>query len=154
MKCVEIKYPGNSKTYWFGVPRALERYVTQTDRVLCGSDEKNSWGVVVNVYRAATPSDITELTGGRELKMIRGIEYEASISEFSIPRSVRNSRPSVEKLANRIKEYYRGGKFNTNVVFTIDSWGKMTLTDGFTAFLVARMFGEPELCGILCAGQE
>ena len=151
MKCVGVKYKGSNKIYYFSVPKVLEQYVGKRNKVECGNIENNTHGVVVDVREDMTDGEIKELTGGRELQKIRGVMYKANLSELALPSRVQGSKPAVGKLTSRIEEYYKTGSFKANVEFEVDGYGRISLVDGYTAFLVARMFNRPFLYGILKA---
>lgn len=151
MKCVGVRYKGNNKIYYFSVPKVLEQYVGKRNKVECGNVESSRNGIVVDVREDVTEDEIKELTGGRELQKIRGVMYKADLSQLALPKRMQGSKPAIGKITSRIEEYYKTGNFKADVEFEVDSNGRITLEDGYTAFLVARMFNRGFLYGILKA---
>lgn len=60
---------------------------------------------------------------------------------IKVPRSFAATIPMTEKLMNRVEEWRRYGKFETEIFVDND----MNLFDGYTSYLVYRMFGVPSV---------
>ena len=65
------------------------------------------------------------------------------LSKIHIPYdwNLASTNPSVDKISQRINEYYQSGRFKSVVLCHPDG----TLRDGYTAYLVAKMFGHDTL---------
>lgn len=71
------------------------------------------------------------------LKNILTITTCVDMDKIKIPRYLKQSIPSGEKIAARVNEYKANKRFNTEVRVSEDG----TLEDGYTAYLVAKMLG-------------
>jgi len=147
MHIVRVKTNENDKAKWLEVPHRFSDRVYKGDTVMCEIDGKIFTGVTTtNVMHGDGVEEL--LSQKREhfehLRVI-GKKTYVSMSAITVPVIFNNSRPDKEKLFTRITELYTRGKFDTFVKFTKD----LHLLDGYSAYLVARMFDHEKLEGFV-----
>lgn len=122
--------PGDKKMYWFYIHEDIEDEVYEGSEVLCTTKLGLSYGKV----EYTTDKSNVNL---KSLKPIVAIKKTIAIPDIIVPYSFRKSRPGTYKIERRISEFYDTGSFKTNII--VNSVG--ILKDGYTAYLVAKMFG-------------
>lgn len=138
------------KPRWHEVPESLAYKINKGDTLLCFHKNYEVTGkATTNVMHG---DGIEELLGQSkshfdDLKVLAKFE-EFIMEDIKIPDIFSSTYPSIEKINKRLEEYYDSGKFNTLVKLNHDN----LMLDGYTAYLVARMFGEKTLLGIKVEG--
>lgn len=79
---------------------------------------------------------------------IIGEKVSVPVKDIVVPEVFSGTKPQISKLAQRIKEYYFGDSFKTPVVFEKTDEGYV-IADGYTAYLVCKMFNVEELSGYI-----
>ncbi len=148
MKYVAIKHkPEHQNLWYFKVPAGLSKYVDVGCNVICDTRYGAAKGRVEYILDGV-PDTVLETIGNCvPSKSIIAVETDVNMSDITIPYSFELSAPNVSKLDERIKEYYRFARFNTKVEF----YANGTLKDGYSAYLVARMFDHNTLHGMVFA---
>lgn len=149
MKYVGVKHqPDQEQIYWFSVPDALEKMVFVGAKVWCNTRIGITTGKIVMIMDGFTEPDAKRIIGDYfPLKQLAAVEREFEIAEIHIPWDMESSTPSPDKIAKRVSELYSTGSFNTDVSCSAE----MNLEDGYTAYLVAKMFGHNTIKGVCCA---
>ena len=75
-----------------------------------------------------------------------GEKVTVPVKDIIVPEVFADSKPQLSKIAQRIKEYYYGDGFRTPVVFNKTDDG-YEIADGYTAYLVCKMFDVESLNG-------
>ena len=147
MKYVGVKHkPEHTELYWFVVPDGLSPYVYVGSEVICDTRRGHNKGVVHVVLDGVCREEmimIAQFERDIPVKSIIAVAMDAELGEIHIPYYMQNTPPAAEKIARRVNEFYELGRFDTPVIFTQD----MNLQDGYTAYLVATMFGQETLHG-------
>lgn len=145
MKYVSVRHkPNQSKVWWFSVPTELENKITVGANVLCSTSKGVSPGQIVSVLDGVEQENAEKIIGNRfPLKSILAVSVDFELSSIHIPLDFILTKPSVSKIKERIEELYKYGRFYTPVIFTSDR----ELSDGYTAYLVAKMFNHKTLSG-------
>ena len=132
----------DAKVWWFKVPKKLQDKVYIGADVLCLTKRGMVSGEIVSIIEGMSQDTVVELTGGYPpSKSIIAVYDDVPLDELYIPEGFLASRPSPKKIFKRILEFYKTGNFNTSVVVSTDG----ELRDGYTAYLVAKMFGAETL---------
>lgn len=149
MKYIAVKHkPEHRDVFWFAVPETLEDKVFAGSKVICNTKYGDASGEVVWVLEGYEQRDAESIVGNFfPLKSIIAVEVECDVEDIHIPYDLAMSNPSPNKIAKRMAEYYDSGKFSTPTIFAPD----FTLRDGYTAYLVAKMFGHDTLRGFCLA---
>lgn len=152
MKYVGVKHkPEHTNLYWFAVSGELATYVGVGSKVLCDTRKGHQKGVVQIVLDGVSEDEMLRIAQfSRQylpVKNIIAVEMDAELKDIHIPYSMEETPPSAEDIAKRVNEFYEHGRFDTPVIFTQD----MNLQDGYTAYLVATMFGHETLHGFCVA---
>lgn len=145
MKYVSVRHkPEHTNVWWFSVPTELSNKVTVGAEVLCNTKKGCSPGRIVSVLDNVGQADAEKIVGNHfPLKSIFAVSVDLEMSRIHIPLDFMAASPSSYKIEKRVDEFYRCGKFDTPVIFTSDG----TLRDGYTAYLVAKMFDHDTLRG-------
>lgn len=145
MKYVAVKHkPTHTNVWWFVVPEELEEIVHVGAEVLCDTRKGNSTGKVEYILDGLSQNDAEKIIGNHfPLKSLIAVNVDYDMSGIHIPYEVASSNPSPDKICQRVAEFYATGMFNTPVIFSADG----NLRDGYTAYLVAKMFGHDTLRG-------
>lgn len=148
MKYVGVKHkPEHTKLYWFAVPDGLAPHVGVGSEVLCDTRKGHNKGIVQIVLDGVSEDEMLRVAQFNRqylpVKNIISVALDAELGEIHIPYFMENTPPTPEKIAKRVSEFYELGRFDTPVIFTQD----MNLQDGYTAYLVATMFGQETLHG-------
>lgn len=152
MNIVGIKHPNDktNKMYWFKLPEENVN-VSLGELLIC--DTKNGWSVgqVEKIFYGLSNSEVRSIAKSRPTKKVIGRYIGKPIESIVVPSYCINSFPSPNKLTSRIKEYYNWRNdqsfemFKTKVLFDRNN----VLKDGYTAYLVAKMFDRPILYGCI-----
>lgn len=148
--CVRHK-PDSARVFWFAVPEELSPFVHMNSEVLCDTKKGKNKGTVIAVMDGITEDGMLLVARFDRkylpVKNIIAVEMDAELKDIHIPYSMEETPPSAEDIAKRVNEFYEHGRFDTPVIFTQD----MNLQDGYTAYLVATMFGHETLHGFCVA---
>lgn len=140
MKVAMVKHSPNGKIFWFEIPEEYEDRIRVGSRVACETAYGQKYGIVIGADLNA--DDVKELmiAGGATfpLKKIGSITEMIRIDDIKIPSHFASTTPKDEKLAKRFLEMYHTGKFDTNIAVNARGY----LTDGYSAYLVARYMGQ------------
>lgn len=149
MKYVAIKHkPEHTNVWWFSVPEELEDKVYIGAEVLCLTRKGKATGKIVSIMDGISQTDAEKIIGNHfPLKAVFAVNVEFPLEEIHVPMEYSSTNPTPEKIAKRVNEFYSSGKFNTPVIFTPDG----NLRDGYTAYLVAKMFEHNTLRGFCMA---
>lgn len=140
--------PNQTTVYWFKVPQKLAPYVRIGAEVHCDTRRGTQKGNIVSLIDGMTEEQIKPLIGDHTpMKHITAVMTDLDMNSIHVPWSLVNTNPNPSKIEKRVKEFYRRGMFDTEVRFT-DSGALM---DGYTAYLVAKMFGHDTLRGLIIA---
>lgn len=140
MNIVEVKHDvEHKKSYWFEVPDELVNVIQEGTYLICNTACGKQAGIAQsNVLSGDGIERMATMCGATlPLRKVVGVEYNILIEKVKIRYGMTKSLPGKSKLVKRINEYYERGCFNTAVV--LDKQG--FLKDGYTAYLVAKMFG-------------
>lgn len=145
MKYVAVKHkPEHRNVWWFSVPEELEDKVYVGAEVLCATSKGNASGKVESILDGVPQSTAEAIIGDHfPLKTIYAVKVDMNIEDIHVPIAFLDSNPDAEKIKERIKEWYSTAKFNTPILFSPDG----NLKDGYTAYLVAKMFEHDTLKG-------
>lgn len=145
MKYVAVRHkPTHANVFWFAVPDELDGIVRVGADVICSTRRGDSTGVIASILDGVSQEDAEKIIGEHfPLKELIAVSTDYDIGEIHIPYNIASSNPNPEKIAQRMTEFYGTGRFNTAVLFSPDG----NLRDGYTAYLVAKMFGHDTLRG-------
>ena len=151
MKYVAVKHqPDNEISYWFEVPYGLEDVVGVGKDVLCNTRRGDMTGYIVSIMDGVPEDVAVRIVGNRfPLKNILAVSAEFKVSDIFIPWELTQEMPEPDEIAQRINEFYEYGSFRIPVSFTDTG----TLLDGYSAYLVAKMFGHETLKGYCVSSQ-
>lgn len=151
MKYVGVKHKDNQPTvYWFVVPDNIEKYVSIGTKVVCNTRRGDADGIVVMLLDGIEQESVKSIIGNHfPLKNIVGVYMDMKLSDIHIPWDTYSSNPSAYKIAKRVLDLYTSSEFNTRVLFSLSG----DLLDGYTAYLVSKMFDRETLSG-LCITDE
>ena len=138
---VGVQHKSNdNKIFWFIVPESLADTIKLGTKVVCDTRKGRDLGLVVSIIEGA---EARHLVPYRPTREIVAVEQDFELSKIHIPYdwNLASTNPSVDKISQRINEYYQSGRFKTVVLCHPDG----TLRDGYTAYLVAKMFGHDTL---------
>lgn len=144
MNIVEIKHTEDQeKTYWFAVPEKLVPYLKKGDWVLCDTRKGKQYGVAQTGVLSGDGIERLAITNGARfpLRQVCAVRMNYPTAQIKIENGMKATRPGKKKIIARLNEYYEHGAFNT--VLIVDS--NHCLKDGYTAYLVAKMFDLPEI---------
>lgn len=151
MKYVGVKHqPDNEIAYWFEVPCNLEEVVGVGKDVLCNTRRGDMTGYIVSVMDGVPENEAIKIIGNRfPLKNIIAVSAEFKVPEIYVPWELEKELPEPEEILQRVNEFYEYGCFKIPVSFSDTG----TLLDGYSAYLVAKMFGHETLKGYCVASQ-
>lgn len=141
MKYVGVRHaPNQNSLYWFSVPEELLDYITVGTKVI--SRKGKTEGAVERVLDGFSEGEAKQISGNRyPFKSVVGAMVDYVVANIHIPWEMEASTPSPDKICCRMGEFYSTGAFKTKIVIAADG----TLLDGYTAYLVAKMFGHDSL---------
>lgn len=137
MKYVEIV--DGTTLRWFRVPDKIANHVHASSNVWYGNNDETQKEAYLDGIVIRAIDGISDIDSS--LEDIIGVKAECVMSEIKIPKRFEESRPAVAKLKRRLEELYEDGEFKTKVIVNGDN----LLLDGYTAYLVSKMFGMPAL---------
>lgn len=140
MYIVEVKHQQNAeKSYWFEVPTAMAGLIQKGDTVVCETRFGEQPGIAqTGVLSGDGIERMAKAAGAKlPLKRILAVTYKVPMENIKLHPSMAVTKPAVRKLTKRIEEFYETGAFNTKIATSADGY----LNDGYTAYLVAKMFG-------------
>lgn len=145
MMYVAIKHkPQDTKVWWFSVPEELQDKVRIGAEALCITKRGTAPGTITCIMEGIPQSKAEKIIGGHfHLKSLMAVSMDFPMEEIHIPLNFVSNNPSPEKLAKRITEFYTTGKFDTPILISPSG----SLRDGYTAYLVAKMFAHDTLRG-------
>lgn len=142
MKAAMVKHNNESKGYWFEVPDHLDGKIQPGMYVICDTAFGRRRGAVVGVLISSGADEAKRImvSSGAKFPLRQVVATEPRIihipiEDIKVPSYMTRSTPGENKIAKRFLEYYRTGQFNTRVAVNDDG----VLTDGYTAYKVARM---------------
>lgn len=142
---VPIKHTkASNRRFWFAIPEYLLSEIHENARVICKTRNGLAAGFVsADPFTLEDSKARAERQGAKfPLSEIVGVVCNLDRTNVHVPKKYsKRSRPSAEKLISRIKEYYAFGAFLTQV--SVDDQDE--LTDGYSAYLVAKMFDLPSI---------
>ena len=144
MNIVEVKHDEHQeKTYWFAVPEKLIPYLKKGDQVLCDTRKGRQYGIAQTGVLSGDGIDRLAASNGAKfpLRQVCAVKMNYPIKRIKIEDDMKASAPKKEKIIARLNEYYDHGAFNTALVVDSNHY----LRDGYTAYLVAKMFDLPEI---------
>lgn len=143
MKYVGVRHaPNQTSLYWFSVPEELLDYITVGTKVICDTRKGKTEGTVERVLDGFSEGEAKQISGNRyPFKSVVGAMADYGVANIHIPWEMEASTPSPDKICCRMGEFYSTGTFKTKIVIAADG----TLLDGYTAYLVAKMFGHDSL---------
>lgn len=145
MTAVLVKHNGESKGYWFEVPDNLTDKIQPGAHVTCnttiGWQHGKVIGTLVSNGEDETRKVMVSAGAKFPLRKVVAVERRVPIEDIKIPLYLARSTPSEDKIVKRFLEYYHTGRFNTNVTLSDNG----VLTDGYTAYKVAKMLRLPYL---------
>ena len=141
MKIIGVKHPGCKKIFYFEASDKLANKIEIGDTVICDTAKGSQIAAVAILpFGGDGALDVVQFLGSTlPLKKIISKCKAIEMNNIKIPKFF--SMPKTEKLIDRINEYRTYRSFKTRVA--VDKNNR--LTDGYTAYLVARMFGEQYL---------
>lgn len=138
--------------YWFNSSKSGANKLNIGDKVLCETCKGDKIGIVKTIIVNLPMEDAIKITNGVvPSRRIKGKTVRLKLEDITIQHQWKYTLPDPEKLGKRVAEYYRCRNENKPIVFDTDiSFSKSgVLRDGYSAFLVARMFGLEALTGIV-----
>lgn len=146
MNVVFVRHrPDQQQTYCFKVPDSLLPYMQQPFgfKVKCDTARGAQIGTVVSdllVYGEKGP-DAQGAGANAPCKKILSVLTNVPLNEIKISPEFTQTKPSRRKLAKRKREYRQRGRFYTHIAINTSGY----LTDGYTAYLVSKDLGLPQL---------
>lgn len=135
--------PKQTSVYWFEVPESMKSVIKVGSEIICQTKKGENQGTVVCVMDGISKNEAAKIIGNYfPLKKVIAVAVELDISEVHIPWEMAGHTPTVDEIANRIQEFYDKGAFG-RVLFGADN----NMLDGYSAYLVARMFGHDTIRG-------
>lgn len=152
MNIVEVCHKFGGKSFWFEVPDELKDSIHEGSSVVCSTKVGNSAGIArTSVFSGDGIEAIAVQNGATlPLKSVIAVQTSFPMSEIKIGNHMKATRPAQKKITERLKEYYKDEKFYTRV--SIDMRGY--LVDGYSAYLVAKMFDLKEIPVVLEAKRD
>lgn len=145
MKYLAIRHmPEQTRRWWFSVPKEMEDRVSIGAQVLCETSRGSATGEIMSIMDNV-PQETAEMIIGDHFPLtpIFGVEVTMKMDDIYIPPKLFLSNPDPAEIAKRMQEWYSTSTFNDSVLFAPDG----TLKDGYTAYLVAKMFDHETLRG-------
>lgn len=153
-----------TKEYWFNVPENIICDLQIGDTVYCDTFQGISEGYVTKIIEEdetngtnsiklveEKKNNVRTLIGefahwscitidANPTKSIIGKKVQYNLEDIKISKEMRRTRPALEKLQNKIAVYYMNGRKALSPII-IKSSGE--LIDGYTTYLIHKMFGLP-----------
>ena len=151
MKYVAVKHqPDNEMAYWFEVPQGLENVVSVGKDVICNTKHGDMPGRIVSIIDSVPLSEATRIIGNRfPLKNVIAVAMEFELSEIYVPWDIERILVHPTEIAARVDELYEHGGFKVPISFSSDG----RLVEGYSAYLVAKMFEHETLKGYCVSSQ-
>lgn len=153
MTFAKVKHQASpERGFWFEVAWGLWDRIHIGDEVLCDTARGLARGRVETIISGFSEDEFVKQYGFYPSADIIGVYTDyLSPDVIRIPKYLSDSRPGVDKIKKRIVEFYSKGGFKTKIEVNLN----LTLKDGYTAYLVAKMFGVNELQNCLISvGEE
>lgn len=136
MMFAQIEHPYSpDRRFWLEVPLRLRSWINVGDEVLCNTAKGLADDRVVRLIDGISDDEFEEIFGFFPTAEIVGVYSRVYLDQIIIPTKFIESIPAPEKIAKRVKELY-SGEFKTR----IETDPFLELKDGYTAYLVAKMF--------------
>lgn len=142
-------YADPDRKFWFEVPVLLQILIHVDDNVLCNTSKGLYHGRVTKVLEGLSDEEFEDAFGFLPTAEIVGVHKDIPMSEIEIPMVYGSSLPHAGKISKRVNELY-AGHFKTRI--EVDPG--FTMKDGYTAYLVARMFDLDTLPCLVSIGDE
>lgn len=141
MMFVQVIHQANPEyRFWFEVPRDLTLWVQTDYDVICNTAKGLARGKVVRLVDGLSDDEFKDLFGFFPTAEVYGVYKNMNVELIDVPEKLYLSHPAPSKIAKRVRELYAGG-FKTRI--ELDPY--LELKDGYTAYLVARMFNIDKL---------
>lgn len=152
MNIVEVCHKCGGKSFWFEVPDELKDMIHEGSSVVCNTKVGNSAGIAQTSVFSGDGIEMIAVQNGATLplKSVIAVQANFPMSEIKIGNHMKATKPAQKKIRERLAEYYKDGKFYTRV--SLDRRGY--LVDGYSAYLVAKMFDLEEIPVVLEAKSD
>lgn len=161
---VKHSHEKNAKEYWFNVPEKITCDLQIGDTVYCDTFQGIVEGYVTKII------ETNEINGVKSIKLVEekknnvgnlvgefthwscitlevdpekdiiGKKVKCNLEDIIISKGMRRTRPRIEKLQEKLAEYYMNGRKVLSPII-INSSG--ILVDGYTTYLIHKMFDLP-----------
>lgn len=152
MNIVEVCHKCGGKSFWFEVPDELVDMIHEGSSVVCSTKVGNSAGIAQTSVFSGDGIEVFAVQNGATLplKSVIAVQMDYPVSDIKIGNHMKKTRPAKKKLFERLTEYYKDETFYTRV--SIDKRGY--LVDGYSAYLVAKMFDIKEIPAVVEAKND
>lgn len=161
---VKHSHEKNAKEYWFNVPETVTCALQVGDTVYCDTRRGDSKGYITKIIEIDETDRVESIKLRQEkeesvdslavnllfwcnaafevnpTKDIVGKKMKFNIEDIIISKDMRRTRPRIEKLQEKLAEYYMNGRKVLSPII-IKSSGE--LIDGYTTYLIHKMFDLP-----------
>lgn len=161
---VKHSHKKNAKEYWFNVPETVTCALQVGDTVYCDTCRGDSKGYITKIIETDETGGIEStklIQEEREdlnnfaiklffwcgtafeanpTKNIIGKKMKFNIEDIKISKDMRRTRPRIEKLQEKLAEYYMNGRKALSPIIIKNSG---ILVDGYTTYLIHKMFDLP-----------
>ena len=142
-------YANPDRKFWFEVPFMLQTLIHVGDNVLCNTSKGLYHGRVTKVLEGLSDEEFEDAFGFLPTAEIVGVHKDIPMDGIEIPEAYESSLPHAGKIGKRVNELY-SGHFKTRI--EIDP--RLIIKDGYTAYLVAKMFDLDTLPCLVSIGNE
>lgn len=143
----------NKREYCFLLPPELIWFVKTGSHVLCDTSKGRIWGVVTHPPIGGTGAVEKAKRKGATFPLRQIVacrDYKYPVADIVLPHYLQRSRPRAVKLERRMHEYIDKKQFNTKVKIAADG----TLLDGYTAYLVCKMWDIKKISAVIYANNK
>jgi len=154
MNIVRVKIDTeNEKPRWLKVPEEFVKDIHKDEKLLCEVKGGITTGHATSEVMSGDGIEdlLSQKTSHFDDLKVLGVFKMINMDEIKICELLKCNPPRAEKIAKRINEIYEHGFFDTNVEINKDGY----LMDGYTAYLVSKMFDYDVLWGVktCCPGR-
>lgn len=151
MKYVGVKHePEQTVTYWFEAPDNIARQISVGSSVICDTRRGSMSGIVEQIMDGIPQNIARSVIGDHfPLKKVLAVSKDIPIQNIRISWEI-DSNPSPEEIAERVREYYNHGKFDSPIICDEDG----NLEEGYSAYLVAKMLAHDTLRVLMYSREE
>ena len=117
MKYVGVKHePEQTVTYWFEAPDNIARQISVGSSVICDTRRGSMSGIVEQIMDGIPQNIARSVIGDHfPLKKVLAVSKDIPIQDIRISWEI-DSNPSPEEIAERVREYYNHGKFDSPII--------------------------------------